>query len=92
MIEMNTDFFGVSGQVKFSINRSNDRIYEAFFVLNNLQLDNNKLRFIQIMQWYETNQSKWTNFSNSEWSLVWPNGSKQPPTHDPHINGKQIFF
>jgi ABC-type amino acid transport substrate-binding protein len=88
-----TKFSGVSGPVEFSDNMSNDRVYGALFVLENLQILNGDLNFKRVMKWFQSDESKWVNWANLvKFPLVWPNGRKKPPGDTPVLNGEETLF
>ncbi|CAF1461405.1 unnamed protein product, partial [Rotaria sordida] len=87
-----TNFLGISGPISFS-NTSNDRVGGAYYVLKNLQLNENKhyLIYKHIMKWFNDSidkNEKWRNFTGQQ--IVWPNRSEKIPVDYPQVRGDAL--
>lgn len=82
----NNTFLGVSGDVQFSMNRT-DRIVGSYYILKNVQHSANVLNSVPVLLWSES--KNWTSSMHSN-IILWPGKNCSSPSGRAKLSGIQL--
>ncbi|CAF5081586.1 unnamed protein product, partial [Rotaria sp. Silwood1] len=81
-----TEFLGVSGPIKFSVNVT-DRITGLYYTAKNVQPSSNGLNFVSILEYAHPHDWR---IPTKENVIIWPGNTLTPPTGRAILNGVNL--
>ncbi|CAF1011721.1 unnamed protein product [Rotaria sordida] len=81
-----TDFLGVSGPIKFTVDGT-DRINGSYYYVQNVQRCSNELNFVPVLEYSDSNN--WKMFQDTN-VIIWPGNSLVCPSGRATLKGRSL--